>query len=305
MSGAPAPGKITGQAHHMLVSCYGKNWKRVNLVMCRFTAYLDDAGTDPNQKIAIATALVIPAARLIALENEWDRLKEKEGFSDFHMSEFSSPTPPSDSQFLGWDRIKHERVYGRARQITKKYGVQAISFAVIKKDYDEVVPQDMRKDWGESHYTWAVRNVLSVIDKWNVFHGIEKPFEFMFDWEKPGSLTRKEIEEVMAQSEEITGRVGLYANVNFRQRKTLPGLQCVDCLGWVTYQLALKAFFDRPLVPDAKVGWDDFRHHRKDGWRITGSVKRHQIEQKVREYQLGGEARQFFDQWRTRKPRNK
>src|ERR1019366_10517005 len=230
---------IVGQAHHMLVSCYGKHWKKVKLAMCRFTAYVDDAGTDPNQKIAIATALFIPAARLIALENEWDRLKEKEEFSDFHMSEFSSPTPPSDSQFLDWDSAKHERVYRRVRQITKKFGVQAISFAVIKKDYDEVVPQDMRKDWGESHYTWAVRNVLAVIDKWNVFHEINRPLEFIFDWEKPGSLARKEIEEVMAQSEEITHSQGLYANVNFRPRKIFPGLQCVDCLGWVSYQLAL------------------------------------------------------------------
>jgi|ERR1035437_1095314 hypothetical protein len=139
---------IVGQAHHMLVSCYGKYWKGVNLAMCRFNAYVDDAGTDPNQKIAIPTALVIPAARLISLENEWDKLKEKEGFRDFHMSEVSSPTPPSDSQFLGWDKTKHERVYWRVRQITKKYGVQAISFAVIKKDYDEVVPADMRKVWG-------------------------------------------------------------------------------------------------------------------------------------------------------------
>jgi hypothetical protein len=103
----------------------------------------------------------------------------------------------------------------------------------------------------------------------------------------------------MAQAEEITNGQGLYANVNFRPRQTLPGLQCVDCLGWISYQLALHVFFDRPLVPDAQVGWDDFRHHRKDGWRIAGAVKRHQIEQKVREYQEGGEARQFFDQWQA------
>ena len=94
--------------------------------MCRFTAYIDDAGTAPNQQVAIGTALIIPAARIIALENEWDALKRKECFKDFHMSEFSSPTPPSDSEFRGWNSDKHDRVYWRVRQITKKYGVQAI-----------------------------------------------------------------------------------------------------------------------------------------------------------------------------------
>ena len=84
--------------------------------MCLFTAYVDDAGTDPNQQVAIATALLIPAGRLIALKREWDNLKEKENFSDFHMAEFSTPTPPFDSEYFGWDAEKHKRVFSRVRQ---------------------------------------------------------------------------------------------------------------------------------------------------------------------------------------------
>ena len=159
----------------------------------------------------------------------------------------------------------------------------------------------MRKDWGDTHYAWAVRNVLATIDKWNVFHDITKPLEFLFDYEKPGSLVRKEIENIMAQAEEITGNQGLYTNVDFRYRKCFPGLQCVDCLGWISYQTALNAFFGRKLFPDAEIGWNDFKNHHKEAWRIVGTVKRHQIEEKVREYRNGGEFRQFFDQWRNKK----
>jgi hypothetical protein len=32
------------------------------------TTYLDDSGTDPNQRVANANALIIPAARLNLLE---------------------------------------------------------------------------------------------------------------------------------------------------------------------------------------------------------------------------------------------
>lgn len=68
----------------MLVSTRGSRWKEVSLVM--FTVYIDDSGTSPDQHVAIATALVMPAARITALDKEWETLTRKEGFSDFHMS---------------------------------------------------------------------------------------------------------------------------------------------------------------------------------------------------------------------------
>ena len=97
-------------------------------------------------------------------------------------------------------------------------GSKPSSFAVYKNDYDELVPQDMRKDWGRFHYTWAIRNVIGAIDKWRPYHGIEKPIEYIFDWEKPGTEPRKEIEDVMEQAEEISGRLGLYTNYTFHKR---------------------------------------------------------------------------------------
>jgi len=62
----------------------GARWKDVFLAM--FMVYIDDSGTDPQQHVAIATALIIPATRITALDGEWKRLTEKEGFTDFHMS---------------------------------------------------------------------------------------------------------------------------------------------------------------------------------------------------------------------------
>lgn len=107
--------------------------------MCRFTSFVDDSGTAPNQEIAIATALLIPAERIVELELEWDKLKEKEGFKCFHMAEFA------DS--VNWEEENHARLYHSVREITKKYGVKTISFTVVKKEYGETVPPDLRPHW--------------------------------------------------------------------------------------------------------------------------------------------------------------
>jgi hypothetical protein len=108
-----------------------------------FTLYIDDSGTSPSQPVAIATALIIPRIQIVRLEKEWDKFRSKENFECFHTSEFYFRNPKSE--FASWDDNKQERVFRRVRQISKKYGVRAISIAVNKKDYDEVVPAEMRK----------------------------------------------------------------------------------------------------------------------------------------------------------------
>lgn len=225
-----------------------------------FTNYVDDSGTDPNQRVAIASGWIVPAARIVALEREWDRLKEKEGFTDFHTSVFSAWFRNKKSEFRDWDAAKHARVFSRVRQIAKKYGARTIAFAVKKKDYDEVVPEEFRRYWGTFHYTWAIRQFVDYVHRWQR-HFSAAPLEYVFDYMKPSDPCRKEIETVMEQAEDMTGSKGDFTNFGFRERKLLPGLQLSDALAWTSYQYALQAFYEKPMVCDAQTAWKDFHEH--------------------------------------------
>ena len=119
-----------------------------------FTAYIDDAGTDPAQKVAIATGLIIPAVRLLAFQSEWNTFTGKRGIKDFHASECAVANP--DSDFAGWDTPAIHSAFSRIRQITKKYGVRCFSLAVNKSDYDATVPPELYPIFGRYHYTWAM-----------------------------------------------------------------------------------------------------------------------------------------------------
>ena len=186
-----------------------------------FSVYIDDSGTDPNQRAAIATAFVVPAAQIIPLEREWDNLKKKYGFSDFHTSEMVARNYKSD--FADWDETKQKKVFQRVREISKKYGIRAaaVSFAVNKVDYDNLVPLEYRNYFG-GHYTWAIRHGINFLEAWRQSRNIA-PFEYVFDWAEPGSIERIEIETVMAQAESIyqqRGRSGEFTNHTFRRQRT-------------------------------------------------------------------------------------
>jgi hypothetical protein len=274
---------LWGRTRVLLESVRGIHWRKVYLAM--FTVYIDDSGTAPEQKVAIASAFVIPARQINALEREWENLKKKERFSDFHTSEMVYRNPRSE--FANWDSEKQQRVFHRVREISKKYGVGpsgAVSFSINKADHDAIVPNFLRSELG-NHYTAAVRQLTTMVDGWRLSKKLP-PLEYVFDWMGERNDPRRiEIETAMQQSDRYTdvfhGRKGDFSNYSFRRRTDIPGLQCVDAIGWTCYQQALLTFSDKPMHPLAKIAWRDYGGELgPQGWLQAFMI----IQDKLREW---------------------
>lgn len=293
----------------MLVSVLGNNWRKVYIVA--FTVYLDDSGTSPDQKIANATALIIPADKILDMEQELAVLKKKEGFTDFHTSVFVARNPKSE--FANWSDGKQKRVFRRMRQITRKYTPQIFSLAVNKADYDSILPTEFRKYSG-NHYTWALRHILPFVQMWRVPFPDIPPYEWVFDWMEKHDPGRKEIETVMEQAEDqaqIQRNVkGDYINYHFRSRKLVAGLQCADLVAWTNYQFALKAYFKKPLHPLARIAWDDFMampasnppgYPEPIDWNHSIMIKTDHLKAWIVKELADGTSLKYFREWAARK----
>jgi hypothetical protein len=276
-----------------------KRWREVQRAM--FSAYIDDSGTDPNQRAAIATALVVPAAQIIPLEHEWDNLKKKYGFSDFHTSEMVARNYRSD--FADWDETKQKKAFQRVREISKKYGIRAaaVSFALNKVDYDSLVPLEYRNYFG-GHYAWAIRHVINFLEAWRRPRNIP-PLEYVFDWAEPRCNERVEIETVMAQAESIfqqRGRSGEFTNYTFRRRQDMPALQCVDAIGWTCYQQALFQFHKVPVHNLAAEAWKGYEAHlEQNGWLQCFTVTQNNLKKWISAEMADGETLKRFEEWKV------
>jgi hypothetical protein len=245
-----------------------------------FTAYIDDAGTAPEHKVAIATALVLPTLRIQAFHAEWNTLVEKWGISDFHASECAIPNKKSD--FAGWDKEKIRAGFTRIRQITRKYGLTSYSLAVHKSDYEAIVPVEQRVLFGQYHFTYAIQNLLGFLDNWACQSGVEQRLEFVFDWMDPKTqkLERQEVENAVARSEEA--RPGRFADhYSFRRRQENPGLQCVDLIGWACYRFAVETFGGRPSTELQTECWKDFSSYKNGRWLTAIGQTKEQIQEAV------------------------
>jgi len=260
-----------------------------------FTVHIDDSGTDPNQAVAIASGLIVPGARILSLAADWNRLKIKEGFSCWHTSEC----------LANWAEPKRSRVFRRVRALAKRYGVKAISFAIYKKDYDEVVPLELRQYSGNFHYSWAIRHLLAASASWRLSNNVPYPLEYVFDWMERKNQRRIEVEDVIAQQQEAIKAVGWaegeLRNYSFRSLEDIPGLQCADAVAWTSYQYALFAFRKKPLTAIAEEAWEDFRAHPKADWLDPLFIKKSELERWVKNRQAVAYTKEWFSAWRAKK----
>jgi hypothetical protein len=294
--------KVCGESHilpYLLVlSNRGPRWRQI--FMTSFKVYIDDSGTDPSQQVAIASCVVVPGTRTDALESEWNGLRKKESFTDFHASECIARNAESD--FADWDDDKVIRVISRVRQIAKQFGVKAYSFSVSKADYDQIVPEKIKRFSGRYHYTWAVQNVFAWLNHWAQLSNITFPFEYVFDWMGKGKAKR-EVLSLMDRLEELAPGEGLpsgwYVNHSFRRREGIPALQFTDVLAWSSYQAALKFFKNIPPHPIALESYTDFRNYQNHTWFVPVTIKRDDLKDWVDRILKDGTALSKFIAWDT------
>jgi hypothetical protein len=273
-----------------------------------FTAYLDDSGTAPDQRIAVASCIVIPANQIFTLEEHWERFLDKYKFNNFHASACANAPKTKDRQYRDFDEAKKELVFTRTREFCKKFGVQVFSFAVFKDTYDSVIPQEYR-EYAGSHYTWAVRHIQVRVQQRRNHRGIKEPIQEIFDWQDVGSDCRNEIDDVIGQQSEQLNEI---IHHDFQYRKEVSGLQLVDLIAWTALQLAHFEFFKKPVNKYANETLRDLELYPKrneelnpfDRWFQVSTLKKKQLEAWIQN-EKQTKSLEHFRNWYERHPPRK
>jgi Protein of unknown function (DUF3800) len=265
---------IVGRTHHMLVSLWGSRWREVSLIM--FTVYFDDSGTAPEHRIAVASALVIPAAQIIPLEREWNTFTQKEVFSKFHAAPMAASN--RNEGYGDWDMAKQSRVFERVRQISKKYSIGpagAVSFSINKEQYEEHVPASLRPTLGVYHYTFAIQEVLKTMAVWTK----TRPVTYVFEAMRRTDPRRVELERALERYN--------IENFSFGNSKDIPGLQCADQIAWASFQWAYYEYFNRTPHLLAELAIHDYGAHlEKQGWLHAYTIRKPELLKFVEEEKL-------------------
>jgi len=246
--------------------------------MAALTIYIDDSGTSPTNAIAVAAGWIAETPSWTNFEADWERARNVDGdiFECMHMAEFVFGQ--KGTAFEGWSLEKKQRIATRLRGIIKNAVNKGFALGIVKKDFDDLVPSALRAQGFESHYTYAIRRVLGMIDVWRQKEKVTEPIEYIFDWMDPHDSRRKEIEAVFGSAEgepEAFRRYGLYAGgFSFKSKANLSPLQAADMFAWLMYQWLLNECDGKKLNPIAVESFKDFYLHRHRTFLEGGYNKR-------------------------------
>jgi hypothetical protein len=161
------------------------------------------------------------------------------GFGVFHRADFEGNHDAFDSPV--WkDAVKKERTLNRLIGIIQSTAEVGFTVAVMKEDYDKVIPENIRDKFhlGKNHYTFAFRTIIGSIMKWRREQGVTQPMNYVFDRMSEGKG------EIMAQFE-IPIRVGEQGMkdlgtsrdcYSFADKAYVVPLQAADLCAWEAYR---------------------------------------------------------------------
>lgn len=241
-----------------------------------FTIYVDDSGTAPEQKVAVAAGIVVPAARIPKFESEWNRFLRTEKIPEFHTSECLARN--ERSPFASWDDQRVRRVFTLVRQLTIRFSVKGFCIGIHKQDYEDVLTADLKDAVGDSHYTWALSSVIGHAEDFSKKQGA--PMTYVFD--NAGKVVRREVTDALEfmgamEPERFSG------NWMFGKRSEIPALQAVDLFAWTCFQQFRFSRFNTPIPVIAHETNLGYEEGRGGEWRIVESLSREGIEKWVAE----------------------
>lgn len=209
-----------------------------DVYVAAFTIYIDDSGTAPAQSTAVAAGWIAQYSAWKLFNREWDKVRNVESrkFSIMHMADFVY----GKREFENWDLETKKTVLNKLFPIFHKRIRKGFALGVIKQDFDEIVPPELRARGHKNHYTYAIRRVMGFIHQWRQENHIQGEIQYFFDFMDKHDPRRVEIEKVLTTigtSEQNLAYYGLRRDgFHFIDKNDIPPLQAADMLAWTTYR---------------------------------------------------------------------
>jgi hypothetical protein len=151
---------------------------RGNDLMPMLTVYCDDSGTDVDSRAAAVAGYISNVAQWALFKKEWQRVLDEFGVDQMHRAELETWNGEF-KEVNGWNPKRRRAFLRKLQPIIRRRTKVAIGAAVIKKDFEEVMPQHLKEMYG-GVYGWCAQCCIVQARVW-----CEKPqrqYSDPIDW---------------------------------------------------------------------------------------------------------------------------
>jgi hypothetical protein len=216
---------------------------RVALVMSRLTFYGDESGTTQENRVAVVAGYVGQVSEWRRFEREWSKVLRKYEIRIMHRANLET----WHGEFTdadGWNPIRRKELLTELQPIIKSCTKVAIGSAVIKRDWEEVIPDWLKRFFG-GVYGWCAHDCVVGVRKWceGPNRGRARPITWAFEQGAEGQRQVSTMFAELSRFPELKAafRIGTLA---FPGKEVVP-LQAADLLAYEIFKQVENQIVDR------------------------------------------------------------
>ena len=162
---------------HLSLSLF---WKPLDL-LAMFTVYCDETGTDDKNRVAAVCGYIGQAVEWKRFGREWSRVLRRYKVEIMHRSHLETWHGEFTAE-QGWEPLRRNSFLSELHPIIKAHTKVGIGSAVIKKDFDEVMPDSLKKRFG-GVYGWCAYGCIAHARNWcrQQTGGQPHPMDWIFE----------------------------------------------------------------------------------------------------------------------------
>jgi hypothetical protein len=142
--------------------------------MALLEAYFDDSGTHESARVAVVGGYVGQISAWRKFKKKWKIALKTHRVPTEKMRR--SDLENYKGAFLGWTKTQREELLKELHPLIREYTRVAVGHAVIKDDWEEVMPNDLKRFFGGA-YGWCAHSCIVGVRAWCVLpeHRHEHP----------------------------------------------------------------------------------------------------------------------------------
>jgi hypothetical protein len=144
--------------------------------------YFDDSGTGANDSVVVVAGYIASLLQWQRFDQEWRSLLSEFGVRVMHRAELEN----FRGEFVGWTPAKRDVFVQKAQRIIRRRTYVAIGIAVIKSDFEKIIPETLKRFYGGAYGFCAIL-CLARAKRWFDKAKQKDPIDWVFEAGTAGS----------------------------------------------------------------------------------------------------------------------
>jgi hypothetical protein len=209
------------------------------------TAYCDESGTDNKNRVAAVAGYIGQVSEWRRFEQDWAPILKKKPYRVKLMHRADLETWHGEfTEARGWNPTRRKEFLRELHPIIKSRTKVALACAVIKEDWEEVMPDWLKRFFG-GVYGWCAHDCVVGARVWceRPNRKYNHPLNWIFEC---GALGHGQVSEMFSQlgREPILSNEFRIGTVSFASKDVVP-LQAADTLAYEIFKQVENQIVDR------------------------------------------------------------